>query len=112
MKSRLFSSSTVSCELDVMEEDMERAGVDAGVAPCLRARASAFETADRYDAAVDIAGVDFFLKIDCPGDAGFKAIGDDLEGISSGLRDDADGRDGGSCTKRRGARVINYGGVG
>ena len=47
MKSSPPSLSTVSSELEVTEEDMERAGVDVGVDPCARARASASETAER-----------------------------------------------------------------
>ena len=47
MKSADVSSNTVSSELEVIDEDMERAGVDVGVAPCARARASATDTADR-----------------------------------------------------------------
>ena len=90
MKSTLLSSSTVSSELAVTEEDMESAGVEAGVAPCLRALASASETAERYEAAVDIAGVDFFLKMDCVGDAELNAMGDGLEGILSVLGDSVD----------------------
>ena len=46
-KSSALSSRTVSSELDVTDEDMERAGVDVGVAPCARARASATDTADK-----------------------------------------------------------------
>ena len=46
-KSAPLSSRTVSSELEVIEEDMESAGVDVGVAPWARARASASETADK-----------------------------------------------------------------
>ena len=41
------SSNMASSELEVVDEDMERAGVDVCVAHCARARASATDTADR-----------------------------------------------------------------
>lgn len=60
------------------DEDSERAGVELGVFPCALARASASDTADRYDAAVLRAGIDFFLNIDGVGDADCMAIGEGM----------------------------------
>lgn len=73
----------MSSELDVIEEDRDRAGVAVGVAPRVRARASASETAERYEAAVDKPEDDaFFLpNMDCVGVDELKAMGDGLDGI-------------------------------
>ena len=60
------------------EDDNDKAGVELGVAPWPLARASASETADKYEAAVLSAGVDFFLNIEGVGDAGLIAIGDGI----------------------------------
>jgi len=86
-----FSSSckTVSSDEEVIEDDSESAGVDDTEAAELfeRARASASDRAERYDAAdAGTALVDRFLNIedDCWGL--FKAIGDgrgELRGIIS-----------------------------
>jgi hypothetical protein len=71
----------VSSEDDVIEDDKERAGVDVGVWPWLRARASASETADRYEAAEAMGGREvlvFFLNIDGVGEGGLRAIGEGI----------------------------------
>lgn len=73
----------MSSEEDVTEDDKDRAGVELGVFPWALARASASETADRYEAAVLSTGVDFFLNIDGVGAADCIAIG---EGMSVDAR--------------------------
>jgi hypothetical protein len=86
------SCKTVSSDEEVIEDDSESAGVDVGVATELfeRARASTWETAERYDAAdAGTALADRFLNIkdDCWGL--FKAIGNgrgELKGIVSSFR--------------------------
>ena len=86
------SCKTVSSDEEVIEDDSESAGVDVGEATELfeRARASAWDTAERYDAAdAGTALADRFLNIedDCWGL--FKAIGDgrgELKGIISSFR--------------------------
>lgn len=67
----LFSSSSsckiVSSEEEVIEDDNESAGVDVGEAiePFERARASAWDKAERYDAAdAGTALADRFLNIE------------------------------------------------
>jgi hypothetical protein len=65
------SSRTVSSDEVVIEDDKESAGVDVGVLPWLRARASASETAERYEVAEVMGGrelLDFFLNIEGVGD--------------------------------------------
>lgn len=61
-----------------MDDDSDNAGVELGVPPCALARASASDTADKYDAAVFKVGTDFFLNIDGVGDAGFTAMGEGI----------------------------------
>ena len=77
----------LSSDETVTEEDVERAGVEVGVATLTSDRAlacaSAWETAERYEAA--LAGrldgdLDIFLNIECEGDAGLIAIGDGMAG--------------------------------
>lgn len=67
---------------------MERGGVELGVATFASERAlafaSAWETAERYEAA--LAGrlgvdLDIFLNIDCEGEAGLIAIGEGMSQI-------------------------------
>lgn len=77
----------LSSDEAVAEEDAERAGVEVGVTTLTSDRAlacaSAWETAERYEAA--LAGrldgdLDIFLNIECEGDAGLIAIGDGMSG--------------------------------
>jgi len=77
----------LSSDETVTEEDVERAGVEVGVTTLASDRAlacaSAWETAERYEAA--LAGrldgdLDIFLNIECDGDAGLIAIGDGMAG--------------------------------
>jgi hypothetical protein len=73
-----LSSKTVSSEDEVIEDDKDRAGVDVGGRLTL-ARASACETATRYDEAEAMGdGVDFFLNIEGVGDDLVKAIGEGI----------------------------------
>ena len=75
------SSKTVSSEDEVTDDDRESAGVEVGVAPWLRARASAWETADRYEAAEGIGDrelFDFFLNMLGVGDGGLRAMGEGI----------------------------------
>lgn len=81
---------TLSSDETVTEDDMERGGVEVGVTTLASDRAlacaSAWETAERYEAALaDKLDVDFviFLSIECEGEAGLIAMG---EGISRGTR--------------------------
>lgn len=80
----------MSSEEDVTDDDNDSAGVELGVLPCALARASASETADKYEAAVFKAGEDIFLNIDGVGDAGFSAMGEGIllawSSSSSGVR--------------------------
>lgn len=76
-----LSSKTLSIEDDVTDDDRDSAGVVVGVTPRLRARASAWETADRYEAAECIGDrelVDFFLNILGVGEGGLRAIGEGI----------------------------------
>ena len=75
----------LSSDKPVAEEDRERAGVEVGVTTLGSDRAlacaSAWETAERYDAALAgrlVGDLDIFLKIECDGDAGLIAIGDGM----------------------------------
>jgi hypothetical protein len=75
------SSKTVSSEDDVTDDDSESAGVEVGVVPWVRARASACETADRYEAAEGIGDgeiFDFFLNMLGVGEGGLRAIGEGI----------------------------------
>ena len=66
------------------DDDRESAGVEVGVALWLRARASAWDTADRYEAAEGMGGrelFDFFLNMLGGGEGELRAIG---EGIIAG----------------------------
>jgi hypothetical protein len=68
----------VSSEDEVIEDDRDRAGVDVGGLLTL-ARASACETATRYDEAVAMRdGFDFFLNIDGVGDDLVNAMGEGI----------------------------------
>lgn len=80
----------LSSDEAVTEDDMERGGVEAGVTTLASDRAlacaSAWETAERYEAALAgrlDADLDIFLNIECEGDAGLIAMGD---GMSRGER--------------------------
>lgn len=77
----------LSSDEAVTEEDIERGGVEVGVTTLVSDRAlalaSAWETAERYEAA--LAGrldVDFviFLNIECEGEAGLIAMGEGILG--------------------------------
>jgi len=79
------SRRMLSSDATVTEEDTERGGVEVGVTALANDRAlacaSAWETAERYEAA--LAGrldwdLDIFLNIECEGDAGLIAIGDGI----------------------------------
>lgn len=78
------SRRTLSSDEAVAEDDIERGGVESGVTTFAseRALASAWETAERYEAALagrlDVALV-IFLNIECEGETGLIAMG---EGIS------------------------------
>lgn len=76
----------MSSEDDVTEDDRDSAGVELGVLPCALARASASETAERYEAAVFSTGVDFFLNMDGVGDADWRAIGEGMVSWPQSLR--------------------------
>ena len=81
------SCRTVSSDEEVIEDDSESAGVDVGEAiePFERARASAWDRAERYDAAdAGTALADRFLNIEVDFWGLFNAIGDgrgELKGI-------------------------------
>jgi hypothetical protein len=75
----------LSSDETVTEDDKERGGVEVGVAALARVRAlacaSAWETAERYEAALAgrlDADLDIFLNIECDGDAGLIAMGDGM----------------------------------
>lgn len=76
------SCRTVSSEDEVIEDETERAGVQVGVIPCPRARASASCTAERYEAALVMWGnweSDlFFPKSDLDGEGGARAMGEGM----------------------------------
>ena len=72
------SSRTVSSEDPVTDEDMESAGVEVGVLPCLFARR---DIAERYEVADVIGGkelFDFFLNMEGVGEGGLMAIGEGI----------------------------------
>ena len=56
-----LSSRIVSCDERETEDDVDKAGVESGVLSSLLARASASETAERYE---DAELYDFFADID------------------------------------------------
>ena len=76
----------LSSDEAVAEEDAERAGVEVGVTTLTSDRAlacaSAWETAERYEAALAgrLDGDLDILNIECEGDAGLIAIGDGMSG--------------------------------
>ena len=76
----------LSSDKAVAEEDAERAGVEVGVTTLTSDRAlacaSAWETAERYEAALAgrLDGDLDILNIECEGDAGLIAIGDGMSG--------------------------------
>jgi len=75
------SDKIVSSEDEVIDDDRESAGVEVGVAPWLRARASAWETADKYEAAEGIGDrelFDFFLNMLGVGEGRLRAIGEGI----------------------------------
>lgn len=81
----------LSSDEAVAEEDVESAGVEVGVTMLASDRAlacaSAWETAERYEAALGgrLEGdLDIFLKMEGDGDAGFIAIGDGMKIEKSG----------------------------
>ena len=80
----------LSSDETVTEDDMERGGVVVGVTVLASERAlacaSAWETAERYEAALAgklDADFDIFLNIECEGEAGLIAMG---EGMPRGAR--------------------------
>ena len=76
----------LSSDETVTEEDVDRAGVEVGVATLTSDRAlacaSAWETAERYEAALAgrLDGDLDILNIECEGDAEFIAIGEGMVG--------------------------------
>ena len=87
------SRRTLSSDEAVTEDDIERGGVEVGVTTLASDRAlacaSAWETAERYEAA--LAGrldVDFviFLNIECEGEAGLIAMGEGIPQEGRGVK--------------------------
>lgn len=86
--SRSYSFNTVSSDEDVIDEESDNAGVDVGGRACpFRARASACDSAERYEAAEAIGARDWldrFLNMDGVGEAMLNAMGDG-KGLLAGI---------------------------